>query len=347
MGPFIASLRWNYIFLAAVGRCCQISVRLRHQHQRDTMGPLPAAKAARLQHRRTAQAGRAGGIVLVAVFLLLAAAGSAIWLYHAAHRRAAEVAGAPGGSQLPALCESTKAVLDRLEAPVAIHFYALLDPATVPESDRAFAGRVGQMLAAYEQQAAGKIKVTTFDSQSNANANDALADGITAFNSEKGEACYLGVALVLNGHKETLPRLSSDWEQALEPDLTRALIRLEDAARPASVPAAISQVNTAALQQVRTLITNLAAVSVQEGSEILREAALQDFAAAAQEMQTQVKEAEQRLLQAQHGGTEAEQQAAMKHLQQVQADNTEKLKQIAAQSKAQIDIFQQLKAASH
>ena len=36
----------------------------------------------------------------------------------------------------------------------------------------------------------------------------------------------------------------------------------------------------------------------------------------------------------------------MKHLQQVQAEQTEKLKQIAAKSKAQIDALQQLKAAA-
>ncbi len=61
----------------------------------------------------------------------------------------------------------------------------------------------------------------------------------------------------------------------------------------------------------------------------------------------QIKEAEQRLLQAQSGGSEADQQAALKHLQQVQAEQTEKLKQIAARFKTQVDVFQQLKAVSH
>ena len=118
------------------------------------------------------------------------------------------------------------------------------------------------MLSAYQQQAGGKIKVTSVNSQSNAGANAALTDGLSAFNQDKGDACYLGVALMLNGKKETLPRLSPEWEQALEPDLTRAIARLLDATRPFTSPTAMSHINTNALQEVKALIPDLAAVSV-------------------------------------------------------------------------------------
>ena len=86
---------------------------------------------------------------------------------------------------------------------------------------------------------------------------------LPCFNLDKGEACYLGVALSLDGRKETLPHLSPEWEQALEPDLTRAIIRLLEARRPATIAAAaaVSQVNTAAVQEVKALIPDLAAVS--------------------------------------------------------------------------------------
>ena len=108
-----------------------------------------------------------------------------------------------------------------------------------------------------------------------------------------------------------------------------------------------SQIDTNAIREVKALIPNLADVSVKAGKQILQEAALKDFTTAVQEMQTQVKEAEKRLNEAQDGGSDAEQKAALKHLQQVQAEQTEKLKDIAAKSKAQIDAFQQLKAAAH
>jgi hypothetical protein len=226
-------------------------------------------------------------------------------------------------------------------------FYALLDPTTVPESLTAFAGRAGQVLSAYQQEAGEKIKVTSFTPQSNAAANAAAADGIAIFNLDKGAGCYLGVTLLLNGQKETLPHLSPEWEQALEPDLTRAIIRLLDAKRPYTGPAAVSQVNTTAVQEVKTLIPNLPEVSAEQGRQILQDAALKDFTAGVSEMQKQVKEAEQLLTQAQNGGTDAEQKAAAKHLQQVQAEQTEKLKQIAERSRAQIEALQQIKAAPH
>ncbi len=286
-------------------------------------------------------------IFLLLVVCLLGIASGAYWFYRASQRGAASAGGPASGASGIVLSDSTTSILAGLESSLEIRFYALLDPATVPASVTAFAGRVGQLLSAYQQDAPGKIKVTSFTSQSNSDANAAMADGITVFNLDKGEACYLGITLALNGRKETLPHLSPDWEQALEPDLTRAIIRLVDATRAVAVPTAVSQINTAAVQEVRALIPDLDAVSVPAGKQILQDAAYKEFTAASKEMQAQVKEAEQRLAEAQKVGTEAEKQAALKHLQQVQAEQIEKLKEIAARSKAQIDTFQQLKAAPH
>jgi len=298
---------------------------------------------------RARHAGREGRVQTTTLALIVVLAGvvlGAVWLYRASQRGPA-ASSEPAGAQPAALSDSTLAVLQKLDAAVEIRFYSVLDPATVSDSLTAFAGRVDQLLSAYARAAGGKIKVTRLNSQSNLNPNAPAADGIQVFNLDKGEPSYLGVALALKGRRETLPRLSPDWEAALEADLTRALVRLQDATQPVPVtaPVAISQINTAAVQEVRALIPDLAAVSVEEGTRILRGAAVKDFKAAAQELEAQVKEAEQRLTQAQSGGSDADQQAAMKHVQQVQAEQTEKLKQIAARSKAQIDTFQQLKAA--
>jgi hypothetical protein len=189
--------------------------------------------------------------------------------------------------------------------------------------------------------------VTRFNLQSNLNPNAAPADGIQAFNRDKGEACYLGLAVVLNGRRESLPRLSPEWEQALEPDLTRAILRLIDATSPTPTPMAVSHTDTNAIQEVRALIPNLGDVSLEQGRRMLQEAAYKNFTAAAKEMQAQIKEAEQRLIQAQTNGSEAEQQAARAQLQQVQAEQTAKLQDLTAKSKAQMDTLEQLKAAAH
>lgn len=311
---------------------------------------MRARFAKKLSARLGSRPGERAGtriILFLLVVCLLGVAGGAYWLYRPSQRGATAASGPAGDASAIALSDSTRAVLDRLESPLEIRFYTLLDPATVPASLIAFGGRVGQLLSAYQQEANGKIKITTLNSQSNSGANAALADGITVFNLDKGEACYLGITLVLSGRKETLAHLSPEWEQVLEPDLTRAIIRLVDANRSVTVPTTVSQINTAAIQEVRALIPDIAAISVPAGKQILQDAAYKEFTAAAREMQARVKEAEQRLGEAQKGGTEAEQQAALKQLQQVQAEQIEKLKDIAAKSKAQIDTFQQLKAAPH
>src|ERR1017187_4242959 len=242
---------------------------------------------------RASEHGGAQAIVLLLVVFFLGIAVSAFLFYGVSKHGSAGANGETNGTPAITLSESTRAVLGRLEAPLEIRFYALLDAATVPNSVTAFAGRVGQLLSAYQQQAGGKLKVTSVDSQSIPNANAALADGLSAFNLDRGQACFLGVALILNGKKETLPRLSPEWEQALEPDLTRAIARLLDASRSFTGPTAISQINTNAIQEVKALIPDLAAVSGESGKQILQDAALKDFTAAVKEMQTQVKEAEQ------------------------------------------------------
>jgi len=286
-------------------------------------------------------------MLLVATVFLLGVAASGFWFYTISQRGQAGASNAAGSQPNIRLSDATRAVLSRLDSPVEVRFYAVLDPTSVPDSMSAFAGRADQLLSAYQQEADGKIKVTRFNAQSNLDPNAASADGIHAFNLDKGDACYLGLALVFKGRKESLPRLSPEWEGALEPDVTRAIARLLDATQPVAIPVAVSQINTAAVQEVKALIPNLATVSVEEGKRILQDAALKDFTAAAKEMAAQVKEAEQRLGQVLQGGSEAEQQAARTHLQQVQKEQTEKLQEIAARSKAQLDAFQQIKAAGH
>jgi hypothetical protein len=105
-------------------------------------------------------------------------------------------------------------------------------------------------------------------------------------------------------------------------------------------------VDAAAIEEVKQAIPNFASVSLADGTQILREAALKQFATAAKEMDVQVKQAQEQLVQAQNGQSAAEQQAAMKHLQQTQAEQTEKLQQIAAQLQTQIAALKQLKGVT-
>jgi hypothetical protein len=251
--------------------------------------------------------------------------------------------GANGGSMrdAEALSDASRGVLQRLDAPVEIRFYSGLDSASVSPELRAFSDRVNRLLSEFEKQAAGKIKVTRYTSLSDANAKMASADGISFFNRDKGDASFLGITVAQDGRKEVLPLLSPDWENALESDLSRAIARTYKA--PATGVATVPADNSAS-EQVKQILPDVNAVSAAEGTRILREAALKEYAAAASEAQRQVSEAQQRLIAAQSGASEAEQQAAMKHLQEVQQKQTEELKTLAERFQARLAAFQQLKS---
>jgi hypothetical protein len=99
----------------------------------------------------------------------------------------------------------------------------------------------------------------------------------------------------------------------------------------------------AAIEDVKRAMPNYASLSLDQGTEILRQAALKEYAAAAQELQSQVAQAQAELSQA-AGKSPADQQAAMKHLQQVQAEQSQKLQQIGGQLQTQITALKQLKS---
>jgi|GEM_PF-3801264 len=102
-------------------------------------------------------------------------------------------------------------------------------------------------------------------------------------------------------------------------------------------------ISPAAIEEIKQAIPNFASVSVEDGEKILRTAALKEFSAAAKEMNDQVKKAQEQLLEAESGLSAAEQQSAMRQVQQTQAAAAEKLQQIAARLDAQIAALKSLK----
>jgi len=105
-------------------------------------------------------------------------------------------------------------------------------------------------------------------------------------------------------------------------------------------------VDATAIVEVKQAIPNFASVSLADGEQILREAALKKFAAAAKDLGIQIKQAQEQLVQAENGQPAAAQQTAREHLQRIQAQETEKLQEIAAHLQAQIAALQQLKGTT-
>ncbi len=273
-------------------------------------------------------------IFLLAVLVVGLSVG-AFW--HARHNAIQNL-----GTGRSGLSAGTMTVLKNLGSPAEIHFYSVLDQASVPADTFAFADRINQLLAEYQSAGDGKVSVTRFQKMSDANA--ASAEGLKPFNLDKGDACYLGLSVTCNGQKESFALLSADWEPALEADLSRAITRLS-ATKSATQnsPAVAAAPDSAAIESVKRALPNLATMSVEEGSQALRATALEDFQKAAAEMEVQVQAARQSLADAQNGGSKADQQAAMKHFQEVQAAQSEKLKAIAAKLQSQINALEQIK----
>jgi hypothetical protein len=280
-------------------------------------------------------------VVLMLVCFLFGLGLSAYWFHRTVGKSGGRtVEGATG----PALTDATRAILGKLAAPVEIRFYSSLDPASVSAETRDFATRVGELLAAYQSDAGSRLKVSRITA--GIDLQVAAADGITPFNQDKGDACYLGVAVSCGAQKESFARLSPDWEAALESDLSRAIEHVSREVPSTRGGAAVAAAMPPSASVVATLKSNLpdlAAISVEEGTQKLRDAALEKFKAAAAELQTKLAEAQNELAQAQATGSTEAVDAARKHLQQVQSVQTEKLKAITAGLQEQIEALQQLK----
>jgi ABC-type uncharacterized transport system involved in gliding motility auxiliary subunit len=125
------------------------------------------------------------------------------------------------------LTPGTRAVLDKLEAPVKLRFYYTQNNEDVPVATKAYARRVEDLLAEYQQVAHGKIVIEKLDPQPDSDAEDsATLDGIEAQSAGVGDKFYLGLGISFLDQKLAIPVLSADRERLLEYDITRAIARV-------------------------------------------------------------------------------------------------------------------------
>ncbi|HEY5042124.1 MAG TPA: hypothetical protein VIK53_08985 [Verrucomicrobiae bacterium] len=156
----------------------------------------------------------------------------------------------------------------------------------------------------------------------------------------------LGVAATagwfqLAAKRNVQPSVPPPVNQPADESDAQPAARTTFSARPAG--SVLPPVTPAAIEEVKQAILDLANVSEADAENTLRAAALKEFTAAAKEADTEVKAAQQQLVQAQNGGSAADQQAVMKKLQQAQSTASEKLQQIAARLQSQIVALKSLK----
>ena len=133
------------------------------------------------------------------------------------------------------LSGGTKAILAKLDTPVKLRFYC-----TQPENAttysvymKAYAKKVEDLLAEYQQAGHGKLVIEKYDPQPDSDAEQsAQLDGIEPQNLPGGERFYLGIAVSQLDAKEAIAFLSPDRERELEYDISRAITRVVTPEKP-------------------------------------------------------------------------------------------------------------------
>ena len=125
----------------------------------------------------------------------------------------------------------------------------------------------------------------------------------------------------------------------------RALLRVA-AETPPPVVAKSVPLTPAITNEILRLVPNIDSTSAEDANRIFHQDFLNQCAKAGAEMESQINAAAQEVVKAQNGGSPADLEAARKKLSQVQFDQTEKLKEVAAHLQLQLDAFQQMKAAA-
>ncbi len=292
-------------------------------------------KPAVLSNSAKASAGRAHPLLLAAAFFLSGAVVTGIWFHHSATSDRADGLAAP-----------TRNLLGQLPAPVTIRYYSLLPADSADASLQAFAGRVAHLLDTLQTASGGKLQITRVDSPAEANVTAATADGIQPFNLDKGSACFLGVTISSGKNKETLARLQSEWEPALQYDLGRAIERVTAVPPPPRPAPEVAKPSPELISAVHRLIPDVNATSLADASRIFHDDYLQQCAAAGKELEAQINAAGDQVSRAQSSGSAAELEAARQHLLQIQLAQGEKLKAIAARLQTELAVFQHMKDAA-
>jgi hypothetical protein len=280
-------------------------------------------------------AGQSRPFLLAVICFVLGAGLSGFWF----HRHQA---GAAAGE----LATPTRNLLNQLPAATTIRYYSLLPAGSADASLQAFAGRVADLLNMMQTASGGKLQITMVDTPADTNANAASADGIQAFNLEKGDACFLGMAIASGKNQETLARLQPEWEPALQYDLARAIERVTAVSPPPKPAPEVAKPSPEIVSSIHQLIPDLNATSLADADQIFHDDFLKQCIAASQKFQEEINAASERVTHAQANGSANDEETARKHLQELQLAQGEKLKALAARLQIQLAVFQQMKNAA-
>lgn len=121
------------------------------------------------------------------------------------------------------LTEGTKAILNELDSPVIIRYYATRKSEAMPRRIKTYIRKVDDLLKRYANLADGKIRIEHLDPQPDTDAEDsANLDGISG-QRLNDENLYFGISISCLDQQTTIPFLDPNDETMLEYHLSSAI----------------------------------------------------------------------------------------------------------------------------
>ncbi len=131
------------------------------------------------------------------------------------------------------LSDGTKQILQELDTPVEIRFYATRDDKVMPPQLKTYVSRVEDLLDEFAENSGGNIKITKFDPQPDSDAEDsARLDGVEGQSLSLTDRIYLGLAVSMLDETIAIPFLDPSKERQLEYELARAVSQVVTIDKP-------------------------------------------------------------------------------------------------------------------
>lgn len=136
-------------------------------------------------------------------------------------------------SRLYTLSQGTQKILQKIQDPVVIRFYATRKDTATPMFLKNYADTVEDLLLEFQKASKGKIRVETYDPEPDSDAEDsARIDGVRAQPLNTGSEVYLGISFSSLDRKAAIPFLSPERGPLLEYDIARTLVQVSSTQKP-------------------------------------------------------------------------------------------------------------------
>lgn len=135
-------------------------------------------------------------------------------------------------NKIHTLSDGTEAILEELDTPVVIRYYASRNSDYMPEQLKVHMRRIDDLLKEYSNLSDGMLRVENLDPQPDTDAEDsANLDGITG-QRINDENLYLGISVSALDKKVVLPFLDPSEETMLEYQISKAVAEVTTPVKP-------------------------------------------------------------------------------------------------------------------